>query len=112
MHLRRGRLHRAQDVAIIERRQIARQAALNADLGCAPAFGFAALVREFVEREEVGSFVARPDAEGAKLAADKTDVSEINIARDDVADDVADQPSPQLVSRDHHAEKIVSVGIG
>ena len=37
VHPGRGGLHRAQDVAIVQRRQIARQAALDADFGRAPA---------------------------------------------------------------------------
>ena len=69
-------------------------------------------MRDLVERKEVGGFISRTHAERAKLAADKTDVGEIDVAGDDVADDVADQPLPQFVGRDHHPEEIVAVGVG
>ena len=50
VHLGRGRLHRPQNVAVVKRREIARQPALDADLGRAPLLGFATLLRDFIER--------------------------------------------------------------
>src|SRR5581483_4350993 len=104
--------HRAQDVAIVERRQLARQSALNADFGRAPLLGLAALLRDFVEREEVGSLMPRPNAEGAKLAADKTNIGEVDVAGDDVADHVADQPAADFVGGNHQPEEIVAFALG
>ena len=54
----------------------------------------------------------RTDAEGAELAADKTDVGEIDVAGDDVADHVAHQPLPDFVGRDHQAEQVIAGAVG
>jgi len=54
----------------------------------------------------------RAHAEGAELASDEADVGEIDIARDDVADNVTHQPTPDFVGRDGHAEQIVAGGAG
>ncbi len=92
-------------------RQIARQAALNADFGCAEFPGFHGFLRHLLEAEKVGVCLARAAAEGAELAAHKTNVGEIDVAIDDVGHEVADEFAAQSVGRDQQSEKVVAVGI-
>ena len=53
--------------------------------------GFNRLLSDLFDAEEVPVGFARAAAEGAELAADKTDIGEIDIAIDDVGDEIADQ---------------------
>ncbi len=88
-------LYGAQNVAIVKRRQVVRQSALNANFGRTDFPGFARLLRNLLEAEKVSVGFARAAAESAKFAADEADVGEINIAVYDVGDDISDQLSPQ-----------------
>ncbi len=106
-----GRFDRAQDVAIVERRQAVRQPALNADFGGAQGPGFDGLLRHGLEAVEVSVRFARAAAEGAKFAADKTNIGEIDIAIDHVSDQIADQVAAQHIGRDQQAEKVVAFGV-
>src|SRR5208283_1163847 len=97
VHPRYSILHGAQNVAVIKRRQTVRQAALNADFGRAQFPRFFALAAHVFERMKIGVGLARPAAEGAELASHKTDVGEIDIAVDHVADEVAYQIAPERI---------------
>ncbi len=111
VHAGYGLLYRAQNVAIVERRQAVRQAALNADFGGADFPGFDGLLRDLLEAEEVGVGFARAAAEGAELAADEADIGEIDIAIDDVGDDIAGQLATQGIGGDQQAEQVVAFGV-
>ena len=91
VHLGHGGFHGAQNVAVIKRRQVAGQASLDADLGCSPGCGFAGLLADFFGREEVRGAIARRYAEGTEFTADEADIGEVDVAGDDVADDVSDK---------------------
>ena len=112
VHAGNGLLYGAQDVAVVERRQSVRQAALDADFGRAQRPGFDRLLRHGLEAVEVAVSFPRAAAEGAELAADKTDVGEIDIAIDHVGDEIADQIAAQHVSGDQQGEEVVAFGIG
>ena len=73
--------------------------------------GFDGFLRHGLKAVEVAVLFARAAAEGAKLASDKADVGEIDIAIDDVGDQVADQFAAQHVGRDQQSEKVVAFGI-
>src|ERR1700719_603094 len=88
-----------------------RQAALNANFGGADFPGFACLLGHLLKAEKVGVRLARAAAEGAEFAADETDISEIDVAVDNVGDDVSDDLATQSVSRDEQTEEIVAVGV-
>ncbi len=112
MHAGDRALHGAKNVAVVKLREIARQAALYADFGGAELPGFAGFLRHLIEREEVCVGLARAAAEGAELASDKTDVGEIDVAVDDVGDDVAGEFGAQYVGGGEQAEQIVAFGVG
>ncbi len=57
---------------------------------------------------ERGCRVARTHAEGAELAPDETNVGEIDVAGDDVADYISHQPPPDFVGRNHQPEDVVA----
>ena len=78
-----------QDVAIVEARQASRQAALDADLGSAPASSLTRLVGDLFQREKVRLGMVGAAAEGTEFAADETNVGEIDVASDDVSNDLA-----------------------
>ena len=111
VHVGHGCFDRAQDVAVVERRQSVRQPALDADFGRAQRPGFDGFLRHGLEAVEVAVFFARAAAEGAELAADKTDVGEIDIAIDHVGDEIADKIAAQHVGRHQQAKKVVAFGI-
>ena len=100
MHARNCPLDGAENVAIVELGKIAGQAALNADFGGAELPGLDRFSRHVVERMEIGVRLARAAAEGAEFASHKTDVGEIDVAVDDVGDDVAREFGAQQVGGD------------
>jgi hypothetical protein len=53
VHAGHGALHRAQNVAIVKRRQAVRQSALDADLGGAELRGFDSFPRDLIGFEKV-----------------------------------------------------------
>src|ERR1017187_5178258 len=91
---------------------MARQAALNAGFGGTPGLGFERLRCDFLGREEIGSLIARSDAEGTEFASHKTDIGEIDVAGDDVADDVPDQATADFVGGHDQAEQINAFAAG
>src|SRR5581483_7140787 len=86
VHLRDGRFHRAEDIAIVKGRKTAGQTALNADFAGAEFPGLNGFFRDLLRLEEVGVGFARASAEGAELATNETDVGEVNISVYDVGD--------------------------
>ena len=50
------------------------------------------------------------DAEGAEFAADEADIGEVDVAGDDVADDVSDKLLADFVGGDSKAEEVVAGG--
>src|SRR5215472_6971799 len=104
MYGRNSSLHGAQHIAVVEPRQVARESSLNADLSGAPRSCFTSFVANFFRSEEVGRLVARTDAEGAKLATHETDIGEVNIARNDEADDSANKTAADLIGGNGEAE--------
>jgi hypothetical protein len=81
----------AQYVAVIERRQIVRQTPLNADFFGAEFPRLASLLSDLIEAEEVRVVLTWPAAEGAKLAANETDVGEVDVAVHDVGDQISSE---------------------
>src|SRR5580765_4378782 len=104
--------HRTQNVAIVKRRQTVRQTTLDADFGCSQIPGFFRLPSHVFEGMKVGISFPRPTAERAKLASDKTNIREIDVAVDHVADDVADQLSTQVISRNQQGYQIIPPATG
>src|ERR1017187_2920947 len=91
---------------------MARQAALNADFGRTPGLGFERLRCDFLGREEIGSLIARSDAESTEFASHKTDVGEIDVAGNNVADDVADQTTSDFVGRHNQSKQVSAFAAG
>ena len=54
--------------------------------------------------EKVGVGFTRATAEGAEFTSNETDVREINVAVDDVGDDVSGQFATQYIGSDQQAE--------
>ena len=90
VHLRDRTFYGAQNVAVIKRWQVARQAALNANLGCAKIPCFFRFAAHIFEGMKVAVVFARAAAEGTEFASDEANVGEIHVAIDDVGDDIAD----------------------
>ena len=108
VHPRYRFLHRAQDVPIMKRRQLTRQASLNANFGGANLPGVDGFLCDLIEVQEIRVGVARPPAEGAKFASHEADVGEIDVAIDDVGHQIAHQFSAQHIRRHQQAEEIVT----
>ena len=108
VHAGNGSFYGAQNVAVVERRQIARQAALDADFSGAQ-FPGSLLCGPCLRGMKVRVGLSRAAAEAAKLAADETDVGEIDIAVDHVGDNVADQIRSQRVGGRQQREQIGAV---
>ncbi len=111
VHRGHGALHRAQNVAIIERRQAVRQSALDADFGGAELPGFDGFLRDLIGLEEIGVGLARAAAEGAELASHKTDVGEVDVAIHHVGDEVAGEFGAQQVGGGEQSEQVVAFGV-
>src|SRR5712671_94571 len=112
VHARHSILYRAQNVAVVKRRQSVRQAALDADFGGAESPGFNGFLRDLIEAQEIGVGFARAAAEGAELASYEADIGEVYVAVDDIGDEVAGEFGAQKVCGYQQAEKIVAIGVG
>src|SRR2546430_10978195 len=91
VYARHSALHGSQNVAIVIRSQAVRESALDADFGGAELPGFGRLFRHLIQTEVVGVRFARAAAEGTEFASDEADVGEVDVAVDDVGDQVAGQ---------------------
>src|SRR5208337_1274944 len=89
-----------------------RQSALNADFGCSQIPCLFTFAPHVFERMKIGVGLTWPAAEGAKLAADETDVREIDITVYHIADDVADQVAPKRVRGYEQGEQVRTVAVG
>src|SRR5207237_6761590 len=107
-----GVLHGSQNVAIVKRRKLMRQPALDAHFRCPQLPSLDCLLGELLEAEEVRVGFARTAAEGTEFATHETNISEIDITIDDIGDKVSDQVPTQCVGGDEKAEQIVAFGIG
>ena len=112
VHLRDGGFDGAENVAIVELRKIAGQAALNADFGGAQFPSFNSLPGHIVERVEISVGLAGTPAEGAEFTSHKTNVGEVDVAVDHVSDDVAGEFGAESVGGDEQAKEIIALGIG
>src|SRR5581483_494486 len=112
MHGRHSRRYSAKNVAIVERRQIARQPALDANLGRAEFPRLDGFVGHLLGSEEICIGFPRAAAKGTELATYETDVREIDVAIDDVGDDVSDQFAAKRVSSNEQAQEIIARTVG
>ena len=111
VHAGHGALYRAQNVAIVKRRQSVRQSALDADFGGAELRGLDGLLPDLIRIEEIRVGLARAAAEGAELASHKTNVGEVDVAIHHVGHQVAGEFSAQQVGGGEQAEQVVALGV-
>ena len=90
-----------QQVAVIKRLKLARQAALHADFARAEFPGFKGATLNFIEGMKVRIRLARRAAEGAEAATDEADVREVDVAVDDVSNHLADALAAYAVGGKH-----------
>ena len=83
---------------------------MDADLGCAPRRGLAGLLANFFGREEVGGTIPRSDAKGTEFAAHVADVGEVDVAGDNVTDDVSGKLTADFVGGNRQPEEVVAGG--
>jgi len=112
VHARHGILDRAKNIAVIKLGEIARKPTLNAYFGRAESPRFYRLTRHVVQRVKVGVFLSRPAAECAELASHETDIGEVDVAVDDVGNDVARKFGAQNIRGNQQAEQVIPLRIG
>ena len=91
------RLDRAAEIDVEAAVELGRQPGLDADLGGAQLPGLLRAAHHLVDGQEVALLLAVVAAEGAEAAVLDADVGEVDVAVDDVGDDVARLPAAQLV---------------
>src|SRR5579871_5698438 len=111
VHARYRLLYRAQNIPIVKGRQVARQSALDAHLGCTDLRGLGCFLRNFIRGQKISVRLARTAAESAEFTADKTDIGEINIAIDNVANDISGQFTAQSIRRNQQPEQVIAFSI-
>ncbi len=112
VHLRHGRFDRPQNVAIVKLWKVTGKAALDADFGCANIPCLDCFLRHLVECQEISVVLARAAAESAELTSHKTHIRKIDIAIDNVGDDVSDQFGAQDVGSDEQSKQIIALRVG
>ena len=90
MHIGSRLFDRAQQIAIVVRVQIAWQAPLHAHFARAQLPRFERTALNLFERVKISVLLARRAAEGAEATPDETDISEVDVAIDNVGDHIAD----------------------
>ena len=111
MQLRQFRVNRAQQIGVVVAVDIARQTALDADLGCSPGRRLTRLLTDLFRSEEISRLITRTDTERAKLTPHKADVGEIDVAGDDVADNVAYKLPADFIRGNGEPEQLIAAGI-
>ena len=81
-------LHPAEKVLVVLERKVRVDTALKKDAGSAKVDRLLDLLAELVPREQVAFRVTRPPVERAELALVDTDVGVVDVAVDDVGDDL------------------------
>src|SRR2546429_440166 len=109
VHARHGIFYGPQNVAIVERRETVRQAALDADFGGAELPGFDGFLRDLVHSQEVCIGFARAAAEGAEFASHEANIGEVDVAVHYIGDKIAGELRAKNVGGDEHAKKVVTV---
>jgi hypothetical protein len=102
------RLNRDQEIAILEGRHVGVDAALHADFGCSARDRIGDLRDDGVVGMVVGIGFPFLALEAAELAADETDIGEVNVAIDDVRDFLADVFGAREVGRLDDGAQIVA----
>ena len=114
VHVGRRFLHRAAEVEIGLAGVVGVDAALHADFGGAALPGLDHAALHLVEPEVVGLAAQVLGqlalGEGAELALEVADVGVVDVAVDDVGDDVAARLAPQRVGGAHHRFEVGAAG--
>src|SRR4051812_1585345 len=97
MHVGNRVFYRAENVAVIKRRQSVRQPTLNADFSRAQCARLDGFLRHGLQGVKVAVLFAWSAAESAELASDKTNIGKINIAVDHISNKVSHQIAPQHI---------------
>ena len=74
--------------------------------------GFARLFRDLFGLQKISIGFARAAAEGAEFASYKTNIGEVDVAVDDVGDNVSRKLGAEQVGGGEQAQKIVTFGVG
>jgi hypothetical protein len=112
VHAGNRAFHGTQDVAIIKRRKTTRESALNADFFSAEFPRLDCFISDLLWFEKVSVRFARTTAERAKLATYKTDIRKVDVAINDVSNDVPGEFGAQEVAGNKETKEVVSLSIG
>ena len=88
-----------------------RQAALNADFGCAQLPGFEGFFTHLLWGQKICVGFARAAAEGAEFASHKTNIGEIYISVDYICHEIAAEFGAEQVGGGEQAEEVVAFAV-
>src|SRR5260370_41108052 len=91
----------AQQIAVEKCVEVARQPALNANLGGAAFPSLPRTAHHFLKRKRISAGGSRAAPKAAKTASHETDIGEVDVAIYDVSDGVSDGLSAQLIGDTH-----------
>src|SRR5215813_4499159 len=111
MQSRKCFLQRATKVDIMPAIHTGSETRLNADLGGTQLAGFAGAPDDFLGRQEVTFFGQMPSAEGTETTSFDTHIGEVDIAINDIGDDIAHGPGTQIVSSSHQCRQVGTASI-
>src|ERR1700728_169021 len=111
VHSGYGALHRAQNVAIVKRRQTVQKSALNTDFGRSELPCFNRFLSDLIRLKKICVRFARAAAEGAEPASHKANVGEVNVAIYHIGNEVTGEFGAQQVGGGEHTEQIVTFGV-
>src|SRR5438105_5036833 len=109
MQLRQRCVDVAQQLRVVAALQVARQAALDAQLGGAEKRGVPRFGDQCLGGMEIGVLRLGPAREAAKSAADKANIGEVEVAVHHIGDGLADGAAAQLVRGLDQSDKITAL---
>src|SRR6266700_6593017 len=112
VHAGNRAFHGTQDVAIIKRRKTTRESALNAYFFGAECPRLDRFIGYLFWFEKVSIRFARTTAERAKLATYKTDIRKVDVAINDISNDVPGEFGAKEVGGNKQADKIAAISAG
>src|SRR6185369_3563616 len=102
VHLRNGSFYDAREIDVEPSVRIWRKAGLHANLSGTQIYCFFDPANDLIVRKKVSLFVPVRTAERAKTAVLDAHVGKVDIAVDDIGNDVAYLLASKFIGRKHH----------
>src|SRR5262245_25820624 len=111
MQSRKCFLQRSTEIDVVPAVDTGSETRLDADLGGTQLAGFGCAPDDFLGRQEVTFFGQVTPAESAETTSFDTHIGEVDIAINDIGNDVAHGRGAQIISSSHQCRQVGTIGV-